>query len=189
MWTIGLEGGAGFSILSFTAHLHVCSWTFFTFHKKWANTSSSSSPSFLPVSLLYVSLPALLLQMNAASSAFCGFLLFLLVWQLLAPLNTCLCKSSFSLQNSPSTDVLLLSVAHHSVPLSMYLFLRFTPLCVSNLCSEKCSAALPMDNCEKEWKLWRRWHDKFGDPPWQTWSNDLLLVPWTSPGLIVLAPT
>lgn len=126
-------GRFGFSIPSFAAHLHVCSWTLFTLQEKCANTSSSSSPSFLFVSLLYSSLPALLFQMNAASSALCVFLLFLLVWQPPAPLNTCLCNSSFSLQNSPSTDVLFLSVAHHTAPLSTYLSLCCILLCVFSL--------------------------------------------------------
>lgn len=58
-------------------------------------------------------------------------------------LNTCLCNSSFSLQNSSSTDVLLISVAHHSAPLSTYLSLCCTLLCVSSLiCAVKNPALL-----------------------------------------------
>lgn len=107
-------------------------------------------------SLLYASLPALLFQMNAASSALCVLLLFLLVWQPPASLNTCLCNSSFSLQNSPSTDVPLLCVSHHSAPLSTYLSPCCTLLCVSSLiCAVKNPVFLFIDNCGKRWKLWR----------------------------------
>lgn len=112
----------------------------FMYAHEASSPSRKSVQTLLPLAaplfslcLCYMSHCLLLFQMNAASSALCVFLLFLLVWQPPAPLNTCLCNSSFSLQNSPSTHVLLLSAAHRSAPLSTYLPLCCTLLCVSSL--------------------------------------------------------
>lgn len=85
-------------------------------------------------SLLYASLPALLFHMNAASSALCVLLLFLLVWQPPASLNTCLCNSSFSLTklsfywcSAPMFPIIL--------HLSPHIYLRAVPFYVSLLSS------------------------------------------------------
>lgn len=154
MWTKGLEGEVCFSIRSFTADLHICLWTFFTLQKKGCNhffLFQLLCPYLCCMShcLLFYSRWMPPPQLFVCFSSF--------YWQLLAPLNTCLCKSSFSLQKSSSTDVLLLSVAHHSVPFSMCLFLCFTLLCVSPLiCAvKKSSASLSAGN----WKEVKAWSD------------------------------
>lgn len=113
-----------------------------------------SLPARLLSPCFYYTSP-LLFRINSFSPALCVFLFFLLVWQHLNPLNICLCESFFSLQTCSSTDVLLLSLAHHSIPLSIYLSLCSTLLHVSDLCSEESSASFSIDNCKNNWKLWR----------------------------------
>lgn len=158
--------------------------------RKCASISSSPSPSFLSVSLLCLSLPALLFQINAASSALYVFLLFLLVWQLLAPLNTCLCKSFF-FPTKLSFHWCSAPVCCPSFCTSLHVFifvlflLRISPL----ICAVKNSVLLFLLITVKRSESygvvgWQAW-----DLPCWTWSVDLLLVTWTSPGLTALALT
>lgn len=120
--------------------------------KKVCKHASSSSPSSLSETCYMSQFLFFLLQMNVSSSGLCAFL-FLLVrasssWTQVFVNPLFPCKSLLPL----TFCSFLLPI---SLYLSTYLSLCNTLLCISNLCNEKCSASLPIDNCEKGWKLWR----------------------------------